>query len=156
MKQQLPEGRREDLSDGGIRVYRPNGDIETCHEHPLWGYVLHSRGDEPAVLFRDGGKMWCWFGVPHRNGGHAIEHEDGTREWFHKGRRHRIDGPAVERPDGTVEYWLNGNQLSKEDFEKGLAERIEAARYAEEVENRVLWEGIEKEAEEMRQRNRMR
>lgn len=33
-----------------------------------------------------------------------------------RGQLHRDDGPAVEYPNGTKEWWLNGEQLSEEEF----------------------------------------
>lgn len=41
---------------------------------------------------------------------------DGTKEWWSSRRLHRLDGPAIERPDGNHEYWINGKQLTEEEF----------------------------------------
>ena len=31
---------------------------------------------------------------------------------------HRTDGPAIEYANGYKEYWVNGRELSKEEFER--------------------------------------
>ena len=57
---------------------------------------LH-RVDDPAVVWRDGGK-----------------------EWWQNGQRHRIDGPAVEYADGGKEWWINGKSYTKQDYQAQL------------------------------------
>ena len=30
--------------------------------------------------------------------------------------QHRLDGPAVQWPDGSKEWWVNGKQMTEEEF----------------------------------------
>ena len=43
-------------------------------------------------------------------------YEDGDRCWYQNGKLHRLDGPAIEWADGTRQWWINGKQLSEEEF----------------------------------------
>jgi hypothetical protein len=59
--------------------------------------------------------------VLHREDGPAIEFNDGGREWMIDGKLHRTNGPAViwvvkGEPD-YLEYWINGEMLTKEEFD---------------------------------------
>lgn len=65
-------------------------------------------------------------GVLHREGGPARRWRDGTEEWIMNGLTHREDGPAIVRPSGHNEYWINGNPLSKEEFDRRVIERKDA------------------------------
>ena len=52
-----------------------------------------------------------------RMDGPAIEYMDGTKWWCIGGDLHRTDGPAIEAGDGRREYWINGKEMSKEEFD---------------------------------------
>lgn len=67
--------RTETSPDGRVRHYLND--------------LLHSFGDDPAVI-----------------------HASGTKEYYREGKRHRIVGPAVIHANGDLEYWVDG-QLSK-------------------------------------------
>ena len=45
-------------------------------------------------------------------------HTNGDREWYQNGKLHRVDGPAVEYANGHKEWWINGVQLTQEEFNK--------------------------------------
>jgi len=42
----------------------------------------------------------------------------GYKVYYIEGKIHRLDGPAVMWANGEEEYWINGEELSKEEFEK--------------------------------------
>jgi hypothetical protein len=53
----------------------------------------------------------------------------GSKHWYLKGIRHREGGPAVEWSDGTKLWYLNGKQVSFEDYileleRRGLKNKI--------------------------------
>ena len=59
---------------------------------------IHSINDNPSVHFYNGG--------------------GGTKWWFKHGRKHRLTGPArINIELGTNEYWIEGEQLTQEQFE---------------------------------------
>ena len=54
----------------------------------------------------------------HREGGlPAVEGSDGYKAYYEHGKRHRLDGPAVEYHNGRKEYWIDGERLTKEEFD---------------------------------------
>ena len=55
-------------------------------------------------------------GQLHREDGAAVEFTDGTKWWLNNGKRHRLDGPAGEYADGTCDYWINGQKLTKDEW----------------------------------------
>ena len=47
-----------------------------------------------------------------------LKTQRGRRCWFNNKRElHRIDGPAFESTNGTKEWWINGVQLTEEEFD---------------------------------------
>jgi hypothetical protein len=53
--------------------------------------------------------------------GHSINiYPDGTIERYRDSKLHHTTGPAVERSDGTKEWWVNGEQITEEEFNKRL------------------------------------
>lgn len=44
------------------------------------------------------------------------EHHNGYRTWTLNGQLHREDGPAVEWADGTRQWWIDGQELTEEEF----------------------------------------
>lgn len=63
--------RTETSLDGTIRHYLDD--------------LLHSPGDNPAVI-----------------------HASGTKEYYREGKRHRTFGPSVIHANGDLEYWVDG------------------------------------------------
>lgn len=37
-------------------------------------------------------------------------------EWYQNGKLHRTDGPAVEDSDGSKEWYLEGKELTEQEF----------------------------------------
>ena len=56
-------------------------------------------------------------GEIHRVHGPAEVWPDGTQYWVQNGRPHRTDGPAIIYADGTCFWYLQGWELSEEEFE---------------------------------------
>ena len=88
--------------------------------------TLH-RTEGPAIEYTNGSKYWYRDGVPHRDGGPAVE-SSGQKQWYQNGVRHREDGPAYEirsSHSGNLfkEWWLNGENYTEEGFEKEMAKR---------------------------------
>lgn len=82
-------------------------------EWHLDGDSLPHREDGPAVVFKDGCKMWFIHGKRHRLDGPALEHTTHN-SWFVEDRLHRVDGPAVEYFTGGKYWALHGVLLSEE------------------------------------------
>ena len=72
------------------------------------GDKINSVNDMPAVVYKNGTKMWYEDGKIHRdNDLPAIIYSNGDQEWWRKGQRHRDFGPAVIYGDNH--YWyMNG------------------------------------------------
>lgn len=66
--------------------------------------------DQPAVVRRDGEKLWYLNDVLHRDEiqGPAIEKANGDKKWYCNGVLHRLHGPAVEDANGDREWYVNG------------------------------------------------
>lgn len=77
---------------------------------------LHSINDEPAMILESGEKKWYYEGLLHRENKPAINIPGYSNEYYYMGKRHRIDGAAIEDLDGE-EYWINGNIISKEQWQ---------------------------------------
>jgi hypothetical protein len=43
-------------------------------------------------------------------------YDNGDRGWRYKGELHRLDGPAVEGVDGYKAWYIEGKQLTEEEF----------------------------------------
>jgi len=41
---------------------------------------------------------------------------NGDREWYQNGMRHRLDGPAIDDADGYKEWYIDGEELTEEEF----------------------------------------
>ena len=91
------------------------------------GYYWYQNGnlhrtDGPAVEWASGTREWYQNGQLHRTDGPAIENANGNRSWFQQwwqnDKRHRLDGAAVEYANGHKEWWINGVQLTQEEFNK--------------------------------------
>ena len=63
--------------------------------------------------------------IEYRNGKNQLHCEDGpafiypngTKYWFQNDQLHRIDGPAAIYSNGIKQFWVNGERLSKEQFQ---------------------------------------
>lgn len=50
--------------------------------------------------------------------------KNGTKLWYKNCQLHREDGPAIEWHDGDKDWFINGVQLSEEEFNQWLANQI--------------------------------
>ena len=58
----------------------------------------------------------------HRTRGPAVIFADGKRRyWYQNGTLHRTDGPAIVDSDGHQRWFLNGEEVSEEDFRMRVA-----------------------------------
>lgn len=80
--------------------------------------ILHNN-DEAAIVWEDGSYQWYYNGLIHRIGGPAAE-SNGNKYWYFQGKRHRLDGAAVEFENGMKEWWIEGNQISEEEFKEQI------------------------------------
>ena len=55
-------------------------------------------------------------GQLHRTNGPAVEYPSGRREWYQNDQLHRTDGPAIEWPSGAKSWYINGEHMSKAEF----------------------------------------
>jgi hypothetical protein len=76
---------------------------------------LH-RINGPAIEWANGAKSWWQKDLLHRLDGPAIEWATGDKEWFQNGQLHRLDGPAVELADGYNEWYIEGEELTRDEF----------------------------------------
>ena len=90
-------------------------------ELTLDGY-FHSLGDLPAMIRPNGTKFWYQHGEIHRDYDDlpAVIYANGSKYWYQHGDLHRLTGPAVEFSDGEVRYWIEGEELSKEQFKERI------------------------------------
>lgn len=86
---------------------------------------LMHRENGPAIEYPNGTKFWFQNDEFHRDDGPAVEWANGYKAWYKKGQLHREDGPAREFPNGTKEYWINGTQLTEEEFNDRPTEVLE-------------------------------
>lgn len=69
---------------------------------------LH-RLDGPAIIRKDGTKLWYQNGKPHRVGGPACVGPRGRgQRWYQDGVLHRLDGPAIIFSGGAVDWHVLG------------------------------------------------
>ena len=54
----------------------------------------------------------------HNENGPAIICIDGFKAWMINSKPHNLKGPAFIWPDGKVKYYINGENLSKEEWHK--------------------------------------
>jgi hypothetical protein len=77
---------------------------------------LHSDGDNPAEITRDGDKFYYFEGLLHRdNNKPAVEYATGGVEYFCHGKRHR-DGnaPAVVRENNGLQVYFQHDVIYRE------------------------------------------
>lgn len=59
---------------------------------------------------------WSEDGLYHRLDGPAIVYKNGSKMWYLKGDLHRIDGPACEYYFGGKSYYVNGVEYTEAEF----------------------------------------
>lgn len=95
-------------------LHRIDGPAQVGNGHQRWFFqgFLHREGDDPAIIFPDGGLSWYKMGKLHRDTGKPAQvFTNGRREWWVDGKLHR-DGnlPAIEHGD-IKEFWINGKKV---------------------------------------------
>lgn len=68
-------------------------------------------------IFENGTIEWRQNGKLNRVGGPAVEGYDGYQAYYKNDMHHRLDGPAIIYADGREAYYINGQQLTKRQFE---------------------------------------
>jgi hypothetical protein len=115
------------------KLHREEGPaIELTNGYKEWFFHgnRHRINGPSAINFNY--REWRIHDQLHREDGPAVEWSSGDKEWFFHGNRHRIDGPAIdcvygpeiesengtviERVKGYTEWWVQGVQLSKQEF----------------------------------------
>jgi len=72
--------------------------------------LLHSRNDEPAIVWTNGRLEWYRHGRKHRNNDNpAVIHSDGGKEWWMEGKHHRDNDKPTFVSKYGIEYWVNEN-----------------------------------------------
>ena len=56
--------------------------------------------------------------IVHNPYGPAFVTKTGVKRYYIENKLHRLDGFAIIYCNGEGEYWINGEELSKEEFEK--------------------------------------
>jgi len=60
--------------------------------------------------------MWTGDSKLHACGMPAVVHNDGSEEWYRRGVPHREDGPAMSGPATGDKYFIDGVELTLEEF----------------------------------------
>lgn len=120
------DSRGQKEAQGGMRVSRNN-----VIENPPAGYKedsvigayttvdengkTHSFDDKPALIYKNGAKIWMKHGVFHRDGDNpSLVHPNGRREYRKDGVFHREGGkPAVITPEGEFKVYENGKLIKQ-------------------------------------------
>jgi hypothetical protein len=71
-------------------------------------------------VYSNGDKYWYLNGKLHREDGPAIDDANGHKEWYLNDKPHREDGPAAEYVNGNNYWYLNGEQLTEEEYNRGM------------------------------------
>lgn len=58
------------------------------------------------------------YSMKHNTDGPALILKDGTKVWYKYGKIHRDDGPAIVDATGWMKWYLNGQPLSYDEFVK--------------------------------------
>jgi len=127
--------------DDGPAVIKANGD------EYWWQHGSLHRDDGPAIIWASGGAEWRWHDQLHCGIENGVEHKDkpaiesdGRYEWYRHGQCHRDNspaviigkykawyqngklhnenGPATVFSDSSMLWYINGAQLTQEEFLK--------------------------------------
>lgn len=90
-------------------------DIIGTHRWFTANGMFHREGDKPAIVYKNGTRMWLARDKMHRNDDKpAIIWADGSHEWFTYSKSHRgNDKPAVIDSNGFQEWWIYGDLRQK-------------------------------------------
>jgi len=64
--------------------------------------------------------------------------DGGSEFWFKDGKPHREDGPAIEWTDGSKFWYVNGNELTEEEFNQWLEKKQLNERLHQELEEKPV------------------
>lgn len=122
-------------SDGIVRYYDKESNVlhredGPAVEYPNGGeewyqYGKRHREGGPALVMHYGEKHWFKQGKHHREGGPAIIYAGGDQYWCKDGVNHRLDGPAVVTASGYKEWHINGEHLTKDEFDATIDALLE-------------------------------
>ncbi len=121
-----------EVDDAMTTLHREDGPaLERTNGDRYWykDGKLHRDGG-PAVEYANGDKFWYNNGNHHREDGPAVELTTGYQAWYVNGIRHRVEGPARIWSSNNVEYWLDGEMLTKDQWE-AKTQRAEELTVAE-------------------------
>lgn len=121
------------IYDSGTREWYQHGQLHRKdgpaveHYNNIKEWYLNGqlhRDNGPAIEGKD--NLWFQHGILHREDGPALEVNGGSdgNEWYKNGLRHREDGPAVIYSNDVQKWHLEGQEYSKEAFEKEMVKRI--------------------------------
>ena len=117
LDQQGQQGRiiRDFISTG--KVVDSNGTIKTYFQGKL-----HSYNDEPAVIRKDGMKLWYKNGKLHSyNDKPAVVQKDGKKFWYKNGKPYRDnDKPNVMLINGTQMWYNEDGKLHRDNDEPAV------------------------------------
>lgn len=92
-----------------------------------WGTTVYQnqqgqthRVHGPAVTQEDGSEFWFQHDLLHRIDGPAVVSSNGTKKWYRNDELHRTDGPAVIWYESTKFWFLDGKQLTEEEFHERI------------------------------------
>ena len=105
----------------GYRYEYAAGDIYYLNNNK----AIHRIGG-PAVIHRNGDYSWQINEKFHRVDGPAVRFTDENGNvkflWYVNDMLHRVDGPAIEWSDGHKEWYVNGKEMTEEQFNQWRAE----------------------------------
>lgn len=93
--------------------------------------VFHEQGE--VVWRTEEGKF-------HRIGAPAHEFDNGDKVWYVNGLRHNEEGPAIQLANGENHYYIEGKELSLDQFQQWKLDGIkaQAADFTQSVVNAVM------------------
>ena len=114
-KPAMVKGRAEYWYEDG-KLHRVGGPaiIENGDRH------YYVKGELRHIIWEDGSQAWYENGEAHRLGGPSFIGNDGSEHWQQNGIYHRLGGPAVTDSLGDKLYFINGKELSEENFNHNI------------------------------------
>lgn len=107
--------------------------IQPSPDRRVWtliktGALIHRDDGGPAIEYQNGQRLeWLEEGHLHRRDGPAIiDYETDRYEYWIRGRLNRVGGPAIEIGKAYKEYWLDGENISEQEYYRrfGLERRV--------------------------------
>ena len=90
----------------------------------LYKEVFEDTGANELIIGPNESKYWRLNGKLHRENGPAVEFSNGPivkdaiggKKWYINGELHRENGPAIEWSNGEQEWYIDGKELTEEQF----------------------------------------